>query len=107
VPGFTLIAESESGEVAVTLAEELHPDLVLMDINMGVMVGVEATRVITTAHPATMVILVSTYTEADLPTGARSSGAAAYVNKDELSPKLVRRLWESGGDPAWRQASTT
>ena len=47
-------------------------------------------------------ILVSTYAEADLPPNARTSGAAAYLNKDELSPRAVRRLWEAGGDPTWR-----
>ena len=51
------------------------------------------------AHPDTLVILISTYTEADMPAEARSCGAAAYVNKDELSPRVVRRLWEAGGDP--------
>ena len=69
---------------------------------MGVMDGIEATRRIVADRPETVVILVSTYTEADLPPGARTSGAAAYLNKDELSPRAVRRLWESGGDPAWR-----
>ena len=58
-------------------------------------------QLITTAHPETMVILVSTYTEADMPPDAHVCGAAAYVNKDELSPRVVRRLWEAGGDPAW------
>jgi hypothetical protein len=48
-----------------------------------------------------MVILVSTYTEADMPPAARSCGAAAYVNKDELSPRVLRALWEAGGDPEW------
>jgi two-component system, NarL family, invasion response regulator UvrY len=105
VDGFDLVGESASGEDAVAVAEQLQPDLVLMDINMGAMDGLEATRLITTARPETMVILVSTYAEDDLPAGARASGAAAYVNKDELSPKLVRRLWESGGDPAWRPPS--
>jgi DNA-binding NarL/FixJ family response regulator len=102
VAGFDLVGESASGEEAVELAERLRPDLVLMDINMGEMDGIEATRRITSTRPETLVILVSTYAEEDLPAGARSSGAGAYVNKDELSPKLVRRLWESGGDPAWR-----
>jgi two-component system invasion response regulator UvrY len=69
---------------------------------MGAMDGLEATRIITTEHPETMVILVSTYTEAEMPPAARSCGAAAYVNKDELSPRVVRRLWEAGGDPAWQ-----
>ena len=101
VDGFELVAEVASGEEAVTVSGELQPDLVLMDINMGELDGIEATRLITDAHPATKVILVSTYRLEDLPLTARSSGAIAYVNKDELSPRVVRRLWETGGDPAW------
>jgi two-component system, NarL family, invasion response regulator UvrY len=98
---FDLVGEAASGEEAVAMSDSLHPDLVLMDINMGEMNGIEATRLVTASHPDTMVILVSTYAVEDLPADARSSGAAAYLNKDELSPRLLRRLWESGGDPAW------
>lgn len=101
VPGFELVAEATSGEEAVELVDRVRPSVVLMDINMGAMDGLEATKLITTAHPETMVILVSTYTEADMPPTARVCGAAAYVNKDELSPRVIRRLWEAGGDPAW------
>jgi DNA-binding NarL/FixJ family response regulator len=101
VPGFELVAEATSGEEAVELVDKVRPSVVLMDINMGAMDGLEATKLITTAHPETMVILVSTYTEADMPPTAKGCGAAAYVNKDELSPRVIRRLWEAGGDPAW------
>ena len=101
VDGFELVAEVESGEDAVATSEQLHPDLVLMDINMGALNGIDATRLIVDAYPETKVILVSTYDLDDLPPGARTSGAMAYVNKDELSPRVVRRLWEAGGDPDW------
>jgi DNA-binding NarL/FixJ family response regulator len=101
VQGFEVAAEATSGEEAVELVDAIHPSVVLMDINMGAMDGLEATRLITTAHPETFVILVSTYTEADMPPAARTCGAMAYVNKDELSPRVLRRLWEAGGDPAW------
>ena len=101
VDGFELVAEVESGEDAVATSDELDLDLVLMDINLGALDGIEATRRITAAHPGTKVILVSTYGVEDLPPAARTSGAMAYVNKDELSPRMVRRLWEAGGDPAW------
>jgi DNA-binding NarL/FixJ family response regulator len=101
VDGFELVGEATSGEEAVDVVDALRPAVVLMDINMGAMDGVEATRLITAAHPDTMVILVSTYTEDEMPPAARACGAAAYVNKDELSPRVVRHLWEAGGDPAW------
>ncbi len=101
IADFDLVGEAASGEEAVALFESLQPDLVLMDINMGEMNGIEATRQVTASHPGTMVILVSTYAQEDLPGDARTSGAAAYVHKDELSPRLLQGLWEAGGDPAW------
>jgi DNA-binding NarL/FixJ family response regulator len=101
VAGFELVAEVASGEDAVETARERQPDLVLMDINMGVLDGIEATKTIIAERPDVKVILVSTYTLDDLPPRARTSGAIAYVNKDELSPKVIRRLWAAGGDPAW------
>ena len=102
VAGFELIGEATSGEEAIDRVAELRPSMVLMDINMGALDGVEATRAITALFPETFVILVSTYAVDDLHPGARTCGAAAYVNKDELSPRVVRRLWEAGGDPTWR-----
>ena len=104
VAGFELIAEVASGEEAVATSNELGPQLVLMDINMGELNGIEATKLITQSNPTTKVILVSTYALDDLPPDARTSGAVAYVNKDELSPRMIRRLWEAGGDPAWLAA---
>jgi len=70
VPGFELVAEATSGEEAVELVGRLRPAVVLMDINMGVMDGLEATRIITTAYPDTFVVLVSTYELIDLPPSA-------------------------------------
>jgi two-component system, NarL family, invasion response regulator UvrY len=102
VKDFELIAEATSGEEAVSMVNELEPAVVLMDINMGLLDGLEATKIITDSHPDTMVILVSTYTEDDMPPAARTCGAVAYVNKDELSPRVLHRLWEAGGDPDWR-----
>jgi two-component system, NarL family, invasion response regulator UvrY len=101
VAGFQLVAEVDSGEEAVAACASSAPDVVLMDINMGALDGIEATKLITAADPSIRVILVSTYALDDLPPAARTSGAIAYVNKDELSPKVIRRLWESGGDPTW------
>lgn len=98
VPEFEIIAEVASGEEAVAVSGTAAPQLILMDINMGELGGVDATRLVLESDPTIKVILVSTYELDDLPAGARTSGAIAYVNKDELSPRVIRRLWDSGGD---------
>lgn len=102
---FSVIGEAESGEQAVELVDELSPDLVLMDINMGGIDGLEATTQIVKARPETLVVLVSTYTLEQLPPHARTCGAVAYLNKDELSPRAVRRIWADGGDDSWRRVA--
>ncbi len=92
-PGFQVVGEAESGEAAVELVESLHPALVLMDINMGGINGIEATRRITTTHPEVIVLLLSTYQKDDLPSDANTSGYAGYVNKDEFGPGVLREFW--------------
>ena len=94
MPGFVVVGEAESGEQAVDMVASLHPGLVLMDINMDGINGIEATRRITADHPGTVVVLASTYSEEDLPSDAMTSGAAAYVNKEELDPFLLLEIWE-------------
>ena len=92
--GFVVTAEAESAEDAIAAVDADPPDLVLMDINLPGINGIDATRHIRTAHPHTHVILLSTYSEADLPADARSCGAIAYVHKEDFGPALVRDLWE-------------
>jgi two-component system invasion response regulator UvrY len=92
--GFEVAAEAESGEDAVSIADQQVPDLVLMDINLPGINGIEATRRIHASHPDIAVILLSTYSEADLPADARDCGAIAYVHKEDFGPALVRELWQ-------------
>jgi two-component system invasion response regulator UvrY len=92
--GFSVSGEAESGEDAIIAVDDVHPDLVLMDINLGEMNGIEATRRIRAQHPDIEVILLSTYSEADLPADARDCGALAYVHKEDFGPALVRQLWD-------------
>jgi pilus assembly protein CpaE len=95
---FELAGEASSGHEAIELADRLHPELVLMDINMPQMCGIDATRQIVAAHPDTVVILCSTYDMRDLPSEAGSSGAAGYLNKDQLGADLLRRVWKQRGN---------
>jgi DNA-binding NarL/FixJ family response regulator len=96
-PGFTVVGEAESGEDAVTVAAELRPGLVLMDINLPGINGIEATRRITTERPGTVVVLLSTYRAEDLPSGADDCGAARYVNKEEFGPAVLLDVWAARG----------
>ena len=94
VAGFQLVGEAASGEEAVVLVDSLRPDLVLMDINMSGIGGIEAARSINAAHPETMTVLLSTYREEDLPLQARVCGAAAYLHKSDFGGPVLRALWE-------------
>jgi len=91
---FELAGEASSGPEAIELVDTLHPALVLMDINMPEMTGIEATRRILAAHPDVVVFLCSTYDVADLPPAAAASGASAYVNKEQFGADTLRRLWQ-------------
>jgi two-component system, NarL family, invasion response regulator UvrY len=97
---FELAGEASSGAEAIELVDRLHPELVLMDINMPQMNGIEATRQILAAHPEIVVILCSTYDVRDLPSDASASGAAGYVNKERLGADLLRRIW-AHRDAGW------
>ena len=98
-PGFDVAGEAESGDEAVAVAAALLPDLVLMDINLPGINGIEATRQILEARPGVVVILLSTYTADDLPSDATTCGAASYVHKEDFSPTVVREVWEQHRPP--------
>ncbi len=92
-PGFELSGEAASGEEALDRVEALRPDLVLMDINMPGISGIESTRRLVADHPDLKVILLSTYTAEDLPADAHDCGAAGYVNKEEFGPQVLQAMW--------------
>ena len=93
--GFEFAGEARSGPEAIDLVAALHPALILMDIHMPLMSGIEATRRIMAEHPEVAVILCSTHDPKDLPADAAASGAIAYVSKEHLSAATIRELWEA------------
>ncbi len=93
--GFEFAGEARSGPEAIELVAALHPALVLMDIQMPQMNGIEATRRIVAEHPDVVVILCSTQDPNDLPGDAVVSGAIAYVSKEHLSAAAILELWEN------------
>jgi two-component system, NarL family, invasion response regulator UvrY len=104
IPGFELVGEAETGERAITLAGSLDPSVVLMDLHLPGMDGAEATRLITTSQPGTIVILVSNTPAHELPPEAGRCGAAAFVAKEDLAPAsleaLCRRVLEGRDGPS-------
>ena len=95
--GFDVAGEAVSGEEAVELAKALVPQLELMDINMGSISGIEATRRITASAPDVVVVLLSTYQVDDLRADAASSAAVAYLNKEEFGPQVLQDAWSRRG----------
>jgi two-component system invasion response regulator UvrY len=92
---FVMAGECRTGESAVELLRDGDADIVLMDIHMPGMGGIEAARQIRVAHPDLIVVLMSTYDVEDLPAAASSCGAAAYLHKERLSPELLSRIWRT------------
>jgi len=92
VGGWRVAAEAGSGEDALDQAERVRPGVVLMDINLPGINGIEATRRLLARAPDTTVVLLSTYTVDDLPADAADCGAAAYIRKEDLTPAALRAL---------------
>lgn len=92
---FVMAGECETGETALDVIDG-DADIVLMDIHMPGMGGIEATRQIRAVHPDLMVVLMSTYDVEDLPAAASDCGAAAYLHKERLCPDLLNQIWRTG-----------
>lgn len=92
---FAMAGDCESAESAIELIPDGSAGIVLMDIHMPGMGGIEATRQLRAAHPDLIVLLTSTYDVEDLPPEAAYCGAAAYLHKEDLSPELLTRIWQT------------
>ena len=94
--GFSIAGSVTSGEESLAAVAELRPDLVLMDVNLPGIDGIEATRRLTAAPDAPVVVLLSTYDvdQVDL----EGSGAAAYVAKADLGPDRLSAAWLGAQD---------
>jgi DNA-binding NarL/FixJ family response regulator len=92
-PGFVVVGTASTGEESVEAAERLLPDLVLMDVNLPGIDGIEATRRLRARSPGSAVILLSTYDEATFDQPAVGSGALTYVAKSAFGPQRLIEAW--------------
>jgi DNA-binding NarL/FixJ family response regulator len=90
--GIEVIGEASSGMEAVTLAEELQPDLILMDLHMPGMGGIEACRIILDHTPHIRILVVSLLEDDDSVFAALRAGARGYVLKDTAEQDMVRAI---------------
>src|SRR5262245_4914156 len=96
-PGFVPVGEAASGEEALGLIERLAPELVLLDVRLPGMNGIDTARTITSMNPHPTVFLISLDELRTLPPGADSCGAATFVRKRDLCSAELRRLWVEHG----------
>jgi DNA-binding NarL/FixJ family response regulator len=89
-----VLGEAAGGEEAVELAESLRPDLVLMDVCMPGLGGVEAARAIKAAHPSTIVALLSTTHPDELSCEGSSCPADALLWKSDLRTGVLEEIWQ-------------
>lgn len=89
--GFDVAGEAETGEEGVAMTAQMRPHLVLMDMNLPGIDGLEATRRILAAQPGTKVIGLSTYDE--FRDRAIAAGAMAFISKSDFEPGLLASTW--------------
>ena len=89
--GFVVVGVVGSGEESVAAADELRPDLVLMDVNLPGISGVEAARQLKAGGRGPIVLLLSTYDEEEFD--HQGCGASAYVPKGAFSPERLTQEW--------------
>lgn len=91
-PDMEVVGEAADGRQAVEMARDLLPDIVLMDLVMPNMDGVEATRAVTAASPSTRVIVLTSFSEDEQVFASIKAGAQGYLMKDVLPQELVRAI---------------
>jgi DNA-binding NarL/FixJ family response regulator len=91
-PGITVVAVAADGAEALAAASQHHPDVVLLDLHMPVMDGIEATRRLTADHPGTAVVVLTTYADDTSILDALRAGARGYLTKNSGRADIARAI---------------
>src|SRR5947199_10755527 len=97
-PEWELCGEAQDGQEAIRLAEQLKPEIIIMDVSMPGLNGLEATRIILNILPDTKILLLTLHSSAELVRSAFRAGARGYVLKSDAEHELVRALNVLAGD---------
>ncbi|MBS2939897.1 response regulator transcription factor [Nocardioides sp. J2M5] len=92
LPGITVVARAADGAEAVSLAAEHSPDVVIMDVQMPVMNGIDATRAVVAAHPSTGVLVLTMGEDDGTVLAALRAGARGYLRKGAEQDEIVRAV---------------
>jgi DNA-binding NarL/FixJ family response regulator len=93
-PGYVVVGEAKSGEEAVQLVREKKPDLVMMDINMAGLTGIEATEIILKEHPQARILGISLHTQPSYAQKMMRKGAMGYVTKSSTREEMFKAIGE-------------
>jgi len=91
-PNLEVVGEGENGRQTVELAVSLRPDVVVMDVGMPVLNGIEATKTIVTQRPATAVVILSVHADESYVMRALKAGARGYLLKDSAATDLISAI---------------
>jgi DNA-binding NarL/FixJ family response regulator len=105
VDGIDVAGEAGGGEAACEEAENLHPDLVLMDLSMPDLSGIDATRRIHRRHPELPVVILTAHADPGVEREARDAGASGFLAKGTSLDQLVVVLHEAAGDEPVKPAA--
>jgi DNA-binding NarL/FixJ family response regulator len=97
-PEWELCGEAENGQEGVKLAETVRPEIIIMDVSMPGLNGLEATRIIHNTLPDTKILLLTLHSSTELVRSAFRAGARGYVLKSDAEHELVRALNVLAGD---------
>jgi DNA-binding NarL/FixJ family response regulator len=97
-PEWELCGEAENGQDAVRLAETVKPEIIIMDVSMPGLNGLEATRIIRNTLPNTKILLLTLHSSSELVRSAFQAGARGYVLKSDAEQELIRALNALAGD---------
>ena len=105
--GFDIVAEAEDGAAAVHLAEEAQPNVVVMDVRMRGMDGVEATRRIRARDNAPPVLILTTFDDDEILSAALRAGASGFALKDAPGEELIRAVTAVASGDGWLDTAVT